>query len=282
MYRKIVYLNSIIIAFLTIIAASSGLLWKGLYKNDTVSVMSMAMGQDLVTLVICVPILLASCYLISRGSIRGRLMWMGLMWMGALFYFTYTYAVASFMVSYNQLFLIYVALFSISLYTFLAGLLSLDVENIKASFSRAVTIKIAAVFSVIMGVLLALMWLQMIIASLLTGSDPSALTGYTTLVVQAMDLGVIVPAAIAAGLLLLKGNEWGYALTSIVLIKASLLGTAILSMIVFMALNDVSTAFGQILFFMVLTAGGIIIAIAFYGKTNETVIHGTITERATG
>ena len=277
MDRKIVYLNSIIIAFLTIIATSSGLFWKGLYKNDAVSVMSMAMGQDLVTLVICVPILLASCYLISRGSIRGRLMWMG-----TLFYFAYTYAIASFMVSYNQLFLIYVALFSISLYTFLAGLLSLDVENIKASFSRGVTIKIAAVFSVIMGVLLALMWLQMIIASLLTGSDPSALTGYTTLVVQAMDLGVIVPAAIAAGLLLLKGNEWGYALTSIVLIKASLLGTAILSMIVFMALNDVSTAFGQILFFMVLTAGGIIIAIAFYGKTNETVIHGTITERATG
>jgi len=277
MDRKIVYLNSIIIAFLTIIATSSGLFWKGLYKNDAVSVMSMAMGQDLVTLVICVPILLASCYLISRGSIRGRLMWMG-----TLFYFAYTYAIASFMVSYNQLFLIYVALFSISLYTFLAGLLSLDVENIKASVSRGVTIKIAAVFSVITGVLLALMWLQMIIASLLTGSDPSALTGYATLVVQAMDLGVIVPAAIAAGLLLLKGNEWGYALTSIVLIKASLLGTAILSMIVFMALNDVSTAFGQILFFMVLTAGGIIIAIAFYGKTNETVIHGTITERATG
>jgi len=96
-----------------------------------------------------------------------------------------------------------------------------------------------------------------------------------------MDLGVIVPAAISAGLLLLKGNEWGYALTSIVLIKASLLGTAILTMIVFMALNDVSTAFGQILFFMVLTAGGIIVAIAFYGKTNEAVIHGKITETAT-
>nr|WP_279383570.1 hypothetical protein [Methanobacterium formicicum] len=44
--------------------------------------------------------------------------------MGVVFYFLYTYSSMSFLASYNQLFLVYVALFSLSLYTFVYGLLS--------------------------------------------------------------------------------------------------------------------------------------------------------------
>ena len=35
MDKRIIYTNSIIIAILAIIATTSGLFWKGLYKNDT-------------------------------------------------------------------------------------------------------------------------------------------------------------------------------------------------------------------------------------------------------
>lgn len=266
MNKKIIYLNSITIALLAVIATLSGLFWKSLYKTDTVSITAQMMGQDLITLLICVPILLLSLYFISRDSLRGQLLWMG-----AIFYFLYSYASMSFAASFNQLFLVYVALFSISLYTFVYGLLSLDVKTVKNRFSKGMTTKIAGVFTIFMAAMLALMWLTMIIQSLITGIAPASLESYTTMVIQALDLGVLVPAAIISSVLLLKGKAWGYALMSIMIVKMPLLGTAILSMIYFMLQSGVSVDLGQAIFFVVATVGGIIIALAFYSKISRNV-----------
>ena len=121
-----------------------------------------------------------------------------------------------------------------------------------------------------MAVMLAFMWLAMIMGSLISGTNPAVLETYTTLVVQALDLGVLVPAAIISGALLLKGRSWGYALMSVVLVKISLLGTAILSMIYFMAQSGVEIVLGQALFFVLATVGGIIIALMFYNKIESS------------
>jgi len=261
MDKKIIYTNSIAIAILASIATLAGLFWKGLYQHDTISGAAQMMGQDLVTLVICIPILLGTLYLIRKNSLRGQLIWMG-----TIFYFLYSYASMAFLTSYNQLFLVYVTIFSISLYTLLGELINLDIKSIKKSFTPGRINKIAAVFLGIIGLMLAGMWLKMIIGSLLTGVAPSTLETYTTLVIQALDLGVVVPAAVITGILLFKCNKWGYALASILLIKISLLGTAILSMIYFMAQNGVMIEIGQAMFFIVVTVLGIIITVAFYSR----------------
>jgi hypothetical protein len=264
MDKKVVYINSIFIAVLAGIATLSGLFWKGLYKHETISMAAQAMGQDLITLIIGIPVLMGSLYLIQKNSLKGRLIWMG-----TLFYFLYSYASMSFLASYNQLFLVYVALFSLSLYTFIYGLLSLNVKTIKESIIPGKTSKIAGAFLIFSGAMVALMWVKMVVDSLLTGIAPAALEGYTTLVIQALDIGVVFPATLLAGILILKGKSWGYALVSILLIKASLMGTAILSMIFFMAQNGVSPATGQVIFFAIITVAGILISISFYSKINN-------------
>ncbi len=266
MNKKITYINSITIAFLALIATLSGLFWKGLYVNDTVSGIAQMMGQDLITLVIGIPLLLITLYLVYRDSLRGKLIWMG-----TIFYFLYSYASMAFLTSYNQLFLVYVAIFSLSLYTLLLELISIDIKAVKESFSPGYINKIAAVFLGIIGVMIAAMWLKIIVDSLLTGIAPSILESYTTLVIQALDLGVVVPLAILTGYLLFKGKEWGYLLGSIFLIKASLLGTAILSMIYFMAQNGVKVESGQAIFFIMVTVIGIIISAVFYSKINGSI-----------
>src|SRR5664280_2620689 len=122
--------------------------------------------------------------------------------MGILFYFLYSYASMSFLTSYNQFFLVYVAIFSLSLYTFLGELVSIDVSIIKKSFNPGIISKIAAVFLILVGLMLAAMWLKMILESLLTGIVPVALESYTTLVIQALDLGIDVTADVLSGYLL--------------------------------------------------------------------------------
>ena len=273
MDKRIVYINSIFIAFLAIIATLSGLFWKELYKHDTISVATQAMGQDMVTLIIGIPVLIGSLYLIRNNSLRGSLIWMG-----TLLYFLYTYASMSFLSSYNQLFLVYVALFSLSLYTFMYGLLSLDIKTIKESITPGKTSKVAGIFLIFSGAMLALMWTKMIVDSLITGIAPSALESYTTLVIQAMDIGIIFPATLIGGILILKGKEWGYTLVSILLIKASLLGTAIVSMIFFMAQKGVSPTVGQVIFFVIITAAGILISIAFYSRIKSPLYKNKYTE----
>ena len=264
MNKKIIYINSSIIALLAAIANISGLFWKNLYQNDTISITAQMMGQDLITLVIVLPLLVLSIYLIARKSLKGKLMWMGIM-----FYFIYTYASMSFLASYNQLFLVYVAIFALSLYTFMGELLTMKIENIKETFAPGNINKITAIFLILAGLMLAGMWISMIVGSLISGVAPPALESYTTLVIQALDLAVVVPASIIAGYLLIKNKLWGYILASIFLIKASLLGTAILSMILFMVLKGVNVAMAQVIFFFLLTAVGIIIALAFYNNIQE-------------
>lgn len=266
MNKKLIYVNSMAIAILAAIATLYGLIGKGLYIHDSVSITAQMMGQDLVTLIIVVPILIGSLYLISKDSLRGQLIWMG-----TLFYFIYSYASMSFLASYNPFFLVYVAIFSLSLYTFLWQLVSLDIKNVKNNFADGKINKITAAFLVVMGIMLAFMWLKMILESLITGNAPVSLENYTTLVIQALDLGIVVPAAILTGYLLIRKNAWGYSLASIFLIKVSLLGMAILSMIIFMVQRGVTVVLGQILFFTLVTVFGILIAVLFYNKISGKI-----------
>ncbi len=274
MNTKIIYTNSILIALLSAIATLSGLFWKGFYSKETVSMGAQAMGQDLVTLLVAIPLLALSLHFIQKKSLKGQLIWMG-----GIFYFLYTYASLSFLATYNQFFLVYVAIFSLSLYTFIYGLLSLDVNTLKNSIRLGKITALAGVFTILMAVILAFMWLNIIIGSLISGSSPAILESYTTLVVQALDLGVLVPAAIIAGVLLLRGRGWGYVLMSILLVKISLLGTAILSMIYFMAQNGVEIVLGQALFFVLTTVGGIIIAGLFYNEIDSTVTDSVLSQK---
>jgi hypothetical protein len=259
MDKKIIVI-SVLIAVLAIIAAGSGLFWNGLYTNDTKSGAAQEQGNDLVTLVLCVPLLLVSMYYAAKGLLRGRLIWTG-----TVFFFLYTYASMSFLTAYNQLFLAYVAIFSLSLYAFAYSVLTLDVNQIKQSLAHA-PVKVTAAFMYFICIAVGLMWLAMIVPSLLKGERPAALETYTTLVIQALDLGVIVPLAAITGTLLLKREAWGYTLASLVLIKGLTLGTGILSMVLFMALNGVEVVIPQVIMFIVLTVCALALSIVFYGK----------------
>ncbi len=66
------------IAPLLAVAAGSGLFVEGLYR-DPPSLVSQAIGQDLVTLVVALPALVIGAILASRGSERGRLVWLGVL-----------------------------------------------------------------------------------------------------------------------------------------------------------------------------------------------------------
>lgn len=228
---------------------------EGLYYYDTVSMAAQQQGNDLVTLVVGLPLLAVSTWLAFRGSLRGRLLLTG-----TLGFFLYTYMSMSILTAYNALFLVYVALFSLSLFAFILSMMSFDLKRLPQRFSGSLPRGwIAAVMFVIAGFLL-MAWLGRIVSSVIAGGKP-ALENTTTLVIQAMDLGLIVPLATLSGILLLRRNAWGYLLASVTMFKGVTLGLAVSSMSINMALRGVAEDLAIVIPFLVITVLNLALAV---------------------
>jgi hypothetical protein len=90
------YLLSTIIAFLAIVASAGGLLLGDLYRDNALVTVGWV-GNDLVTLVVAVSVLVAALILSMRGSLRARLVWLGM-----LGYTLYNYAFYLFGAAFNR------------------------------------------------------------------------------------------------------------------------------------------------------------------------------------
>jgi hypothetical protein len=202
----------------------------GLYANETVSGAAQAIGQDVVTLLVGIPLLLAATFLAARGSLRGQLLRAGSLW-----YFAYTYLLMAFGSAYNQLFLVYVVLYSASLFAFILSLLAIDVQRLPAQVSARFARRSVAWVVIGFGGVLALLWLGRIVPSLASGAAPAGLESYSTLFVQAGDLGLVVPLTILTGALLLTRHPVGYLLAGVLLVKGTALGLALIAMMFAMA-----------------------------------------------
>ena len=104
---------------------------RGLYYWDTVSSAAQMQANDLVGLVLGLPLLAISFWFTLRGSLRGRLLLTG-----TLGFILYTYITMCFGAAYNKLFLVYVALFSLSLFAFILSMMSFDLKTLPAHFSK--------------------------------------------------------------------------------------------------------------------------------------------------
>jgi hypothetical protein len=228
----------------------------GLYYYDTVSTAAQMQGNDLITLVVGLPLLALSAWLAFRGSLRGRLLLAG-----TLGFFLYTYGSMSVLTAYNALFLVYVTLLTLSLYAFILSLLAIDVEDLPRHFSpRLPRLGIALVLFAVGG-FLALAWFARVVPELLNPQTPAALENSTTRVIQAMDLALIVPLAILGGILLLRRSPWGYLLASLAVLKGLTMALAVSTMAINMALAGVPDSLAIMIPFLVLTALTLVTAV---------------------
>lgn len=230
--------------FISLYGETITLQGSGLYANESVSAAAQAIGQDFVTLLVGIPLLLATTYLAARGSLRWKLLQAGALW-----YFTYTYLLMAFGGSFNQLFLVYVALYSASLFAFILSLLAIDVGQLPARVSPRFARRTIAWLVIGIGGVLALLWLGRIVPALTSGGAPAGLESSSTLFVQAGDLGLVVPLALLTGTLLLARRPAGYLLAGVLLVKGTTFGLALIAMMIAMASAGVAIAPIEVVFF---------------------------------
>jgi hypothetical protein len=275
-YKKAINILVILIGLLGMFAQLAGLFWQspgqpvaftshrgeavmlsghGLYRYDTVSSAAQEQANDLIGLVVGLPLLAVSGWLAGRGSLRGRLLLAG-----TLGFYLYTYMQMSVNTSYNPLFLVYVALFALSLYAVILTMMSFDLKSLPGCFSERLPRRGIAALLFLAGAFLLLAWLGRILPPLFNGTIP-ALENGVSLVIQAMDLALIMPLCFLAGVLLLRRSVWGYLLASVAVMKMLTMGTAVSTMGINMALNGVPDSAALVGIFIGLTLTNLVMAV---------------------
>jgi hypothetical protein len=229
---------SIIVGILIAAASAGGLLIEGLYRNNLWAT-SQFRGSDLVRLAVVVPLLFVSLGLVRRGSTRGLLLWLGILWLTV-----YDYAFYLFGAAFNEFFLIYAALLSLSILALLFALPHVDAEAIARRFGASTPVRWIGGYLLLIAAFLGVLWTAQSLAFVVTGQPPESLvaSGHVTEIVFALDLALLVPAMILAGVWVWQRRAWGYVLAAMMLVKGTLYPLALLGMGAFAELAGVPDA----------------------------------------
>lgn len=239
----------------------------GLYYWDTVSMVAQMQANDLVMLVLGVPLLAISFWLARRDSLRGRLLMTG-----TLGFVLYTYMSMCFGTAYNSLFLLYVALFGLSLYAFILSMISFDLTTLPQRFTPGLPRRWIAGVLFFAAAFLILAWVGRI-APTITQTQLPPLENVTSLFIQAMDLALIAPLCVLAGVLLLRRSAWGYLLAAVALMKFLTMGLAVSLMGLNMARVGVPVTVVELGVFPLLTLLNLIMAVLLLRNITANAAH---------
>ena len=208
---------------------------RGLYRNMSWDVAVQGIAQDYVTLFMGIPLLILGLYMSRGNSLKWRLFLAG-----TVGYFLVTYLFYTVMGMYNELFLLYVALMGLSFFTLSTILFGMDLNTIQDHFNAKTPIKGAGIFLLLNTVMIGMMWLQVVLPPLLDGSlYPKELQHYTTLIVQGLDLGLLLPLCVVSAVLFIRKKPLGFMAAPVYLVFLSILMTALLAKIIGMSLIGV-------------------------------------------
>lgn len=205
---------------------------EGVYRHMSAEVAPQGIAQDYITLFTGIPLLVLSLIYARNGSLKWRFVLAG-----TFGYFLVTYLFYLVMGMYNVLFLVYAGLLGTSFFAFLLTLLSFDINSLPQYFSESVPVKTAGGFLIVNALLIALLWLEVVVPPLLDGSIiPVQAEHYTTLIVQGLDLGLLLPLAVVAGVLFIQKKPIGFLAAPVYLVFLSILMIALIAKIIAMGL----------------------------------------------
>ena len=246
--NKVFHVLSICVIVLVIISAGFGLFYKsggqpfdflnlygstvkiygdGIYKNDSYFFAHTFKGTDFMTLFVALPLMILALIMdVKNNTIKSKLFLTAM-----IAYFLYYSVSYSMGVTYNVLHLVYLALFSCTLYASILGYGFLKNYSIKVS--AKIYTNGLKIFLVLCGISLFVAWLPDIIESLINKKSLGLIEIYTTQVTYVLDMAIISPLIFICLYNLRKNNNIGYILLGIILNMLSLVGLMVILQTVF-------------------------------------------------
>lgn len=247
---KTAYTLSAIIAILATIASAGGLFLENLYRDGAFFKLAFQ-GNDVVTLFVAVPMLIAGMVYTKRSSERAQLVWAAM-----LGYMLYNYAFYLFGAAFNWFFQIYVALFALSMYALIYVLAGLDTEGLRRKFNERTPVGWIGGYMMFIAGFLGIFELTKSLSLIVRGEVPK-----DPVLVFALDLSLIVPAMAVGAVWLWRRRSLGYVLAAMMTLKGATYGLALLAMAAFVAGFSLSGFWDPLTpFYAFVAAGGMVTA----------------------
>lgn len=198
------------ILILTLFASLVSLLKVDFYSRDSAIMAMKSHYLDLILLCIVVPIGILMFIFAYKKSYWAKLFIIGMMG-----YIGFMAGFNAFSLFFNELFLVYTAVFSLCVFGMLIGYKrecrSGNISNSPLSY------KISGVFLLLFAVTAYVAWLMEIISSTINDLIPESISGMglPSSVVHVFDMGFALPIIIFGAILLLKGKKSGLIISSI-------------------------------------------------------------------
>lgn len=234
----------------------------GVYAYNAQRVVSEGVGWDIFTLFVAVPVMLAAAAFVAGGSFRGRLFALGLFG-----YFFYQYLEYAMTWAFGPLFPMFILIFGASVVGLVWLGASVAGDRIADGFGEHFPGRPFAVVSILMAVLLVVMWTGRIAAGLAGDLETAGLHGETTLVVQALDLGAVVPTALLISALAWRRTAVGYVVASVYVVTSIAMSAAIVAMLLSAGIVEGSFELPPILIFGAFLAVMLVLAVRMYRPT---------------
>lgn len=211
---RVASIMTAVLSLLAFYASLRGVFYPQLYTDllatgaITEFLVAGSIAQDIISLPASAMLLLLSMYLMMRPAVKPFITALGLAG-----YFLYGYGLYAFQGGYTSLYLLYLAIFGLSLYSLIVGLLAFRSESLVGiDMPPRLRTAIAFFLLAILAILVPL-WLVKISGPIAQHIPPD------TYGVFVLDLGVVFPAFAIIAYLLLRGSPWGDILAGVALIK---------------------------------------------------------------
>jgi len=257
---KIAFALSLPLSVLVIIASYFGVFIENTYSRETLTLSAQGIGQDIVNLFIISPLLLITSFLAYKKNKAALFIWSG-----AIFYLIYSYAIYTFAIHFNSLFIVYCFILGLSFYSFMYFILSQINEPVIDWYNSNIPIKTISVFLIVIAILFYFLWLSEIIPALIKNEIPKSITenGILTNPVHVLDLSIVLPGLLITAIFLLKKKSLGFLLAPAMLMFCILMSLAISGMVIAMRMKGIESDVSLTIVFGVITLMSTIILVMF-------------------
>ena len=204
-----------VLVLIMLAQAVTGRLFEREYR-DVELINATWIGNDWITLLVAVPLLVAGSAGAARGSTRSLLIWLGM-----LGYAVYNYAFYLFGAALNAFFPLYVLAVVTSAVALIVALAAVDTSGIARTFRQQTPVRAIGGYLVLVGFGLACVWTALWAAHVF-GGRPTPLDPEAFKLVAALDLSLMVPALTVGGVLLSRRVAAGYVIAAIATIQGAL------------------------------------------------------------
>jgi hypothetical protein len=234
--ERAAFVLSAVIVVLMVAVSLAGLLVADIYDEGPWAEQALR-GGDLVTLVLAAPLLLGALVLTRRGSTRARAVWIGV-----LAYSVYNSAFYAFGTTFNDVFLLHIAMLSCSIFALACAIVSTDLVPIARTFGQVRGARWAGAFLAVVGALQGALWLVVLARNVTSGTLIADVPVDGQHLVFALDLALLVPSLVLAGVLLLRRAPLGYLLGAAMAVMGAVYQVNMLAAGVFQTRADVEGA----------------------------------------